>query len=151
MIMFQKGLKDVVAVHTTIASVDGGIGELRYRGMKVDDLIPHMTFEQLADFVWTGLQSRAKPSLDANETRQLPEHVEHIIDALPTDISIMDAMRTAVSAFAHSKFIEQSIEEQAVWLTASLPIIVARHYRTQNGLDRLTRIRGYPLQQIICG
>ena len=52
--MFQKGLKDVVAVHTNIASVEGDIGELRYRGVKVDELIPHMTFEQLAYFLWTG-------------------------------------------------------------------------------------------------
>ena len=30
--MFQKGLKDVIAVHTKIASVDGEKGELRYQG-----------------------------------------------------------------------------------------------------------------------
>ena len=29
--MFQKGLKDVIAVHTKIASVDGEKGELRYQ------------------------------------------------------------------------------------------------------------------------
>ena len=73
--------------------------------------------------------------LDADENQQLPKHVKQIIDALPKDVSLMDAMRTAVSSFAHSKFIEQSIEEQAVSLTASLPVIVARYYRMQNGLE----------------
>ena len=37
--MFQKGLKDVVAVHTKIASVFGDLGEIRYRGVNVDELI----------------------------------------------------------------------------------------------------------------
>lgn len=133
--MFHKGLKDVVAVHTSIASVEGDIGELRYRGVKVDDLIPHMTFEQVAEFVWTGEQRKEELRLGADETRQLPEHVKQIIDVLPKDMSLMDAMRTAVSSFAHSKFSEQSIEEQAVSLTASLPVIVARHYRLRNGFE----------------
>ena len=52
--MFQKGLKDVVAVHTKIASVDGEKGELRYRGELVDKVIPNTTFEELSTFLWTG-------------------------------------------------------------------------------------------------
>lgn len=133
--MFQKGLKDVVAVHTNIASVEGDIGELRYRGVKVDELIPKMTFEQLADFIWTGKQATVESCLHASENRQLPAHVKQIIDVLPKEIPLMDAMRTAVSAFAHAEYYEQSIEKQAVWLTASLPVIVARHFRNRNGLE----------------
>ena len=132
--MFKKGLKDVVAVHTNIASVEGDIGELRYRGVKVDALIPNMTYEQLADFIWTGKRPGVESHLHGNENRGLPEHVKQIIDVLPKDISLMDAMRTAISAFSHSAFTKQLIEEQAVSLTASLPVIVARHYRNQNGL-----------------
>ncbi|MGB2873094.1 citrate/2-methylcitrate synthase, partial [Psychrobacillus psychrotolerans] len=52
--MYQKGLKDVVAVHTKIASVDGDIGELRYRGILVDKLVATKSFEELATFIWTG-------------------------------------------------------------------------------------------------
>ena len=52
--MFQKGLKDVVAVHTKIASVDGDKGELRYRGVSVGELIPTHSFEEVAYFMWNG-------------------------------------------------------------------------------------------------
>ncbi|MGB2871001.1 citrate/2-methylcitrate synthase, partial [Psychrobacillus psychrotolerans] len=56
------------------------------------------------------------------------------IDVLPKEVSLMDAMRTAISAFAHPLFKATPIEEQAVILTAGLPMIVARHYRNQLGL-----------------
>jgi len=129
--MYQKGLKDVVAVHTNIASVDGDIGELRYRGVKVDELVATSTFEQLATFIWNGERQYTK---DLNQFRELPAHVIAIIDALPKEISLMDAMRTSISSYAHTAFKGNPIEEQAVMLTAALPIIVARHYRNQQGL-----------------
>lgn len=130
--MYQKGLKDVIAVHTSIASVEGDIGELRYRGVKVDELVPHLTFEELAIFLWTGNQTNHYISL--NENRDLPDHIKAIIDSQPKEIALMDAMRTAISAYAHHYFKEKTIEEQAVILTRALPIIIARHYRNQNDL-----------------
>ena len=54
-----------------------------------------------------------------------------IIDALPADMPLMDAMRTAVSAYAHTHFKDETIEDQAIILTAALPVIIARHYRNQ--------------------
>lgn len=131
--MYQKGLKDIVAVHTKIASVEGDIGELRYRGVKVDELVAANTFEQLATFIWTGERDSEK-DLGLHQSRKLPAHIIAVIDALPTEVSLMDAMRTAISAFAHQTFKEKPIEEQAVILTAALPLIIARHYRNQLGL-----------------
>ena len=49
------------------------------------------------------------------------------------DMPLMDAMRTAVSAYAHAEFNEETIEDQAIILTAALPVIIARHYRNQQG------------------
>lgn len=131
--MYQKGLKDVVAVHTKIASVDGDIGELRYRGILVDKLVATKSFEELATFIWTGEIDAAKDS-KMNHYRELPSHIKAVIDVLPKEVSLMDAMRTAISAFAHPLFKATPIEEQAVILTAGLPMIVARHYRNQLGL-----------------
>lgn len=127
--MIQKGLKDVVAVETKIASVDGEKGELRYRGVLVEELIGQSSFEELAAFIWTGETQVVKLDL-----RKLPKHVERIVDALPENVSIMDAMRTAVSSFAYKEFTEMAMDEQAKLLTAVLPVIIARHYRNQRGL-----------------
>ncbi len=130
--MFQKGLKDVVAVHTYIASVDGEKGELRYRGVKVEELVNEGNFEKVAQLLWTGETSEQYFSL--KDYRQLPAHIEQIIDVLPKETALMDAMRTAISAFTHESFKEKSMEEQAAILTAALPVIVARHYRNQQDL-----------------
>ncbi|WP_144510050.1 citrate/2-methylcitrate synthase [Bacillus sp. FJAT-22090] len=130
--MYQRGLKDIVAVHTSIASVEGDIGELRYRGVKVDKLVPNLSFEELANFLWTGNQINSYNSL--NESRELPDYIKSVIDSLPKEIALMDAMRTAISSYAHKDFKEKQIEEQAVILTTALPIIIARHYRNQHNL-----------------
>ena len=34
-------------------------------------------------------------------------HVEKIVDALPSNVPLMDAMRTAISAYAHHEFTEK--------------------------------------------
>ncbi|GLC89108.1 citrate synthase/methylcitrate synthase [Lysinibacillus piscis] len=136
--MFSKGLKDVVAVQTHIASVDGEIGELRYRGVLVNELIPAHSFEEIAYFIWHGeLPTEQNLKYLENELRKgrdLPSHVQTVLDALPMDVSIMDALRTAVSAFCHTHFLTKSMNEQAIILTAAMPVIAARHYRKQQGV-----------------
>lgn len=132
--MFQKGLKDVVAVHTKIASVEGDSGELRYRGIQVGELITNNSFEEIAHFLWNGKFPDENESYTLHEGRELPAHVQMIIDALPPETPIMDAMRTAISAYAHPSFTNQSIEQQAHHLTAALTTIIARRYRNVNGL-----------------
>lgn len=132
--MFQKGLKDVVAVHTKIASVEGDIGELRYRGILVGELITEHSFEEIAHFLWNGKFPDKDESYTLQDGRELPAHVKLIIDALPPETPMMDAMRTAISAYAHHIFTDQPIEQQALHLTAALPTIIARHFRNVNGL-----------------
>lgn len=131
--MFAKGLKDVVAVHTTIASVDGEKGELRYRGTLLEDIVEGKTFEEVAYYLWNGQYPSENELHNLNkklrQCRQLPNHVVSIIDALPANLPIMDAMRTAISAYGHTEFKAKPIEDQAIELTATLPVIVARHYR----------------------
>ncbi|WP_252502360.1 citrate synthase/methylcitrate synthase [Sporosarcina sp. Marseille-Q4943] len=132
--MFQKGLKDVVAVQTKIASVEGDIGELRYRGIQVGELVAKHSFEEIAHFLWNDKFPDQNEAYTLQEGRALPTHVKLIIDALPSETLLMDAMRTAISAYAHQSFTNQPIEQQALHLTAALPVIIARHYRNVNGL-----------------
>jgi len=130
--MFQKGLKDVVAVHTKIASVDGEKGELRYRGELVDKVIPNSTFEQLSTFLWTGRKEPVSPLL--TEGRVLPQHVHNLLETLPNELQIMDAMKAAIAVFGTPTFLGKTRYEQSMLLTAALPVIVATFYRKQRGL-----------------
>ena len=135
--MFQKGLKDVIAVHTKISSVDGDKGELRYRGVSIGELIATHSFEEVAYFMWTGVFPGGNDFCILDEKmvagRDLPLHIKAIIDALPVDMTLMDAMRTAISAYGYTEFKDEAIEDQAIILTAALPVIIARHYRNQQG------------------
>ncbi len=136
--MFKKGLKDIVAVQTNIASVEGDIGELRYRGALVNELIPSYTFEEVAYYIWHGVLPNKMELKDFESKlmygRQLPHHVLTILDALPAEVPLMDAARTAISAFAHTTFSNTPIEDQAMILTGAMPVIIANHYRKQKGL-----------------
>ncbi|WP_313894185.1 citrate/2-methylcitrate synthase [Psychrobacillus sp.] len=136
--MFQKGLKDVVAVHTGIGLVDGDQGILRYRGVDVKELVPNYSFEQVAYFLWydelPSEMERQQFEEQLKVGRHLPLHICNVIDALPATVTIMDAMRTAISAFATGEFLKQDMIKQAIHLTGALPAIIARHYRNQNSL-----------------
>lgn len=136
--MFQKGLKDIVAVHTHIADVDGDKGELRYRGKLIGELVPEHSFEEMMYFLLYGHFPNEKElaSLQQQmvEGRKLPKYIKEIINALPQEISLMDAMRTVISAFCNRTFKNQPIEEQAIHLIAALPVITAHHYRNNKAL-----------------
>lgn len=129
--MFEKGLKGIVAVHTKIASVDGDRGELRYRGKLVDNLISNSSFEKLSTYLWTGVDGEVSNLF--KEGRNIPPHIEQLLQTLPKNLQLMDAMRTAVSAYATPDFLDKSRYEQSILLTAALPVIVAFIYRKNNG------------------
>lgn len=137
--MFQQGLKGVVAVQTAIASVDGDLGQLRYRGQLVGDVIHGKSFEETAYFLWQGqwpdavqLTTLQQQLIDC---RKLPAHVVKIAQLLPKETPLMDAMRTLVSAYTHAEFKTLSPAEQAVALTAALPVLTTLFYRLQKGQE----------------
>lgn len=135
--MFRKGLKDVVAVQTAIASVEGDIGELRYRGELIEEVINDRSFEETAYFLWNG-QFPTKSQEDELKAefikyRTLPSYIEGIAQALPKDASLMDSMRTLVSAYATREFLTLPPIDQAESLTAALPVMTALLYRIQTG------------------
>ncbi|WP_040225662.1 citrate/2-methylcitrate synthase [Bhargavaea cecembensis] len=136
--MIQKGLKGVVAVETTIAEVDGENGKLRYRSRPVEGLLPGRTYEEIAGFLWDGELPGPERLSEIDrllkEGRVLPGHIDALLRTLPADMPIMDAARTAISAYAHPEFKSRPIGEQAALLTGALPVIISGHYRKQAGL-----------------
>lgn len=137
--MFKAGLKDVVAVQTQIASVEGKIGELRYRGKLVDSVIAGRSFEETAYFLWRGQfpspTQYTELTAKFEHYRTLPAHISEVAQALPAETPLMDGMRTLVSALYDKKFAALAPAEQAIALTAALPVMTAVLYRRQKGLD----------------
>lgn len=137
--MFQQGLKGVVAVQTAIASVDGDRGELRYRGHLVAEVIEGKSFEETAYFLWYGKWPDTGQLEDLHQQlisfRKLPAHIIEIAKLLPKESSLMDAMRTLTSAYTQPEFQTLSSKDQAIALTAALPVMTALFYRIQSGQE----------------
>lgn len=135
--MFRKGLKDVVAVQTAIASVEGDIGELRYRGELVEEAILNRSFEETAYFLWNGQfpTDTQQDELKAQfiKYRALPQYIEGIAQTLPKDAPLMDAIRTLISAYATREFLTLPTIDQAAALTAALPAMTAMLHRIHTG------------------
>ncbi|PSL40234.1 citrate synthase [Planomicrobium soli] len=133
--MFQKGLKDVVAVQTGISSVDGEKGELRYRGKLVGEVIEGKSFEETAYYLWHGRfpssEELEKLTAQLIQYRLLPSHIIDMAKLLPPGTPIMDSIRTLVSAYTHYAFAALPTNEQAIALTGALPVLTAMAYRLQ--------------------
>lgn len=140
-----KGLQGIVAAQTRISLVDGQNGRLFYRGIDINDLAEHSTFEETTALLWYGSLPTAS-QLDSFKqkfvrNRQLPDPIISILFALPKTTSPMSALRTAVSALgpfdeAEAQSADNSLESnvsKSIRVTASMPTIVAAWERIRNG------------------
>lgn len=140
-----KGLQGIVAAQTRISLVDGQNGRLFYRGIDINDLAEHSTFEETTALLWYGNLPTAS-QLDSFtqkfvRNRELPDPIISILFALPKTTSPMSALRTAVSALgpfdeAEAQSADNSLESnvsKSIRVTASMPTIVAAWERIRNG------------------
>jgi citrate synthase len=137
-----KGLEGVVAAATGISYIDGLNGQLFYRGIDINELAEHSTFEETTALLWYGsLPTRSQ--LDSferkfHDNRQIPNEVLALLMSLPKKTAPMEVLRTAVSALSSYDPEDQdnSLEanvHKSTRLTASLPTIVAAWDRIRNG------------------
>ncbi|GMA50582.1 citrate synthase 1 [Alicyclobacillus contaminans] len=123
-----NGLEHVVAAQTDLSLVDGTAGRLVYRGHFAQDLAQTRSFEEVAHLLWAGrLPNPAERAALVDELRSqlsLPEYVKHIIQALPPEQSMMDVLRTAISALGAAAAWPPTLAD-AKRLTAAMPSIIA--------------------------
>ncbi|CRK82986.1 citrate synthase I [Neobacillus massiliamazoniensis] len=135
--MISKGLKNVVAAETAISLVDGEKGRLIYRGYNAKELALQYSFEEIAYLIWYGFlpndHEKQMISESLKNNRELPSYVYQLIQTLPCDMEIMSQIRTVVSALGTKEFGWKPTVEQAIRLTAVIPVITAAIYRKVNG------------------
>ena len=142
-IKINRGLKGVYFERSGVSRIDGGAGELEYRGYSIHDLATHSTFEETAYLLiygdlptaeeLAGFEARLKASYE------LPESVLEIIRTCAGSHP-MQVLRTAVSALegfteGTEDRSEAAMIDQTIRLTAQVPMIVAAHDRIRNGHD----------------
>ncbi len=141
---FREGLEGVVAALSMISSIDGENGILLYRGIPIEKLAEHSTFEETSYFL---LYGRLPKQQELNEfehklksRRQVQPAILDLIRSFPATANAMDLLRTSVSALGlyDSDPANNSPEknlDRAIDLMAAFPTIVAAIQRRQNGKD----------------
>ncbi len=143
----KGGMEGVVAAQTAISYIDGQNGRLFYRGIEINDLAAHSSFEETTALLWY----RKLPTTEQLEkfenkiknNRLIPNDVVSILLSLPSRTSPMGVLRTAVSASATydpnegDNSLEANVNK-SIRLTAQLPTIVAAWHRIRNGLWPVT-------------
>jgi len=98
------GLQGVTAGDSSLSRVDGTRGRLYYRGIAVEPLAEQATFEECVHLLWYD----ALPSVSQLDefraglaaVQQLPEELLAVLKPLAGRLSLMDMLRTGVSALA---------------------------------------------------
>ena len=140
--MTARGLEGVVAGTTQLSSIIDGV--LTYRGINIDDLAEHASYEEVVHLLFFGtLPTRAE--LDdlrrqLSALRPLPDGLMTLLRTVPRDAVPMDTLRTAVSAlgFYEERPNDTSRDvsvEKALRLVAQVPTIVAALERLRRGQE----------------
>jgi citrate synthase len=138
----SKGLEGIVAAQTAISFIDGQNGRLYYRGIDINALAEHSSFEETTALLWYGRLPK-KSQLDTfidkfQSNRLVPNEVIAMMLMLPRQTSPMGVLRTTVSALASfdpdtgDNSLEANVNK-SIRLTASLPTIIAAWDRIRNG------------------
>jgi citrate synthase len=141
---FRAGLKDVVAVNSSISTVDGEAGRLIYRGYDIRDLARQATYEEVVHLLWNGeLPTRTQletitRQLAAN--RALDDNVLASMRTYPRTAHPLEALRTAVSVAGmydpdSRANTDEANKRKAVRLTAQIPTMVGTVNRLRGGQE----------------
>jgi len=139
-----RGLEGVIALESSLSSIDGDTGTLIYRGYDIRDLAAHATYEEVIYLLRHGaLPTRSE--LDAftahlRSERSLPGPVLDLLRNAPDDSHPMAVLRTAVSALGmydeEAEVLERAANcRKADRILAQIPTIIAAFDRLRKGRD----------------
>lgn len=144
-----KGLEGIVATTSSISSIIDGV--LTYRGIDIDELAQHATFEEVAYLLWYG-KLPTQTELDElvrklGDYAPIPEQVIQQIKLYPDKTNSMAALRTAVSSLAlydeaANDMSSEANLQKAIKLQAQLPTVVAAFARIRQGQEPIAPKQG---------
>ncbi len=141
---YARGLEGVIAAISAISAIDGQEGKLVYRGIDIESLAEHSTFEETTYLLMFGdLPTRdelANFTMDLKEKRDVPHEIIDILEKLPHDAHPMDILKTAISALGtfdpdKDSDTRGSRIRKAIRIIAQVPTIVAYTHRISEGLE----------------
>lgn len=139
-----QGMEGVVAADSSITSIDGQRGELRYRGYSIEQLAASCTFEAVIGLLWDGelptLDQRARLSRELRAIRNDRTDLLVALRLAPVDAHPLDVLRYVVSwdALINPRAWDTSNEARrrtSLEMVAWFPTVVAGYHRLRHGQD----------------
>lgn len=167
MFTYDPGYTSTASCKSDITFIDGGKGELRYRGIEIDELAQNYDFLDVCYLLlnsrFPNEQESAEFDLEIRHRSFLHEGLRKLFDAFPSDAHPMATLASATSALSSFYFDHLTIhdeteyQEMARRIIAKIPTIAAFAYRHSIGapliqpdIDRsftenfLYMLRAYP-------
>lgn len=144
---FVPGLEGVPIAESAVSFVDGQAGRLEYRGISVEQLAEHSSFEEVSYLLLFGqLPTREQLSVFNHELRihrRLKYRIVDLLKCLPETGHPMDALQAGVAAmgmFYPERHFEKPEERHlaCVRLIAKMPTLVAAFERLRKGDEHIS-------------
>jgi citrate synthase len=144
-----KGLEGIVATTSSISSIIDAT--LTYRGINIDELAEHASYEEVVYLLWYG-KLPTQSELDAlnrqlSDSAPVPAQVIDLIRTFPKGTHPMSALRSIVSYLA--AFDEEADDmsreanlRKAIRLQAQLPTVIAAFQRIREGKEPVAPLAG---------
>lgn len=134
----KAGLEGVVAAETRLSRVDGQKGELIIAGYALEEFAGRATFEETIGLLWQGVIPTPNEHTALRqrlaERRTLPQATLQLLaSAAEAKVSGMDALRMAAGSLSLAVPSDLGLLEQAEWVVAMFPTIVAAYWRLRGG------------------
>ena len=143
LVTYDLGFANTASTRSEITYVNGGTGELRYRGYPIEDLAANCTFLEVAyRLVYGSLPNKTQLDQWTGRVRRhtmVKEEMRGFFDAFPTGahpMSILSSATQAISAYYeqyHDPSDRHAIDESALRLIAKMPTIAAWAYKKSVG------------------
>lgn len=143
--MTTAGLEGVVATQSGISSIIDGV--LTYRGINIDELARHASFEEVLYLLWNDelptFEQLTKLKKDLASQGILPDEIISLIKTFPKTTHPMAILRTVVSALemydpdAHDMSVEANFRK-ALNIQAKISTVVAAIQRVRQGKEILS-------------
>ncbi len=143
LIALDYAFANTAATRSGVSFVDGEAGELRYRGYRIEDLVEHSTFLEVAYLLFHGelpsAEGLAAYTGSITNHTLLNEEMKRLFDAFPKRAHPMAILCSATNAMAtfypdfHNPTDPYAVEQSALRLIAKLPTVAAFAYKKSVG------------------
>lgn len=150
---YKPGLEGVVVTRSSICYIDGESGKLSYRGISIEELAEHSTFEETAflllyNHLPNDRELKQFTTLLGRQ-RVLPLSILEVIKKFPVGMHPMLALQSAIALLQGEDFYADDVSSplhnlrRATSLIAKVPTIIAAFDRCRNGEDPFPPVSKY--------